>query len=133
QYRVLWIESRPLWVVAALGVSVPIVAAATALSLALEGDAFAAAAIGASLVLGDIRYRARRKIVAALWGTEALTKNQFYWRVERWLRPLWWSFHALCIFSALGSRHIRWAGVDYTVRGPQDIEVERVPPPKEKV
>ena len=125
QYRVLWFEGRTLWVLAALGTAFPLAAGLTALWLACQGNLFALAAIALSLVLGDIRYRSRRKIVAALWGNEAITQNKVYWRVERFLRPLWWSFHALCVFAALGSRRIHWAGVDYWFRGPQDIEVTR--------
>jgi Glycosyl transferase family 21 len=125
QYRVLWFEGRTLWVLAALGTAMPVAAALTALSLAWQGNFYALATIVLSLVLGDIRYRSRRKIVAALWGNEAITDNKVYWCVERFLRPLWWSFHALCVFAALGSRHIRWAGVDYCIRGQQDIEITR--------
>jgi Glycosyl transferase family 21 len=125
QYRILWFEARTLWILAALFTVFPIVAAVTALSLVVRGNFYALAAIVAVALLGDIRYKSRRKIAEALWGEEAIVKNEFYWRVERWLRPLWWSFHALCIFSALGSRHIRWAGVDYWIRGPQNVEVSR--------
>ncbi len=125
QYRILWFESRILWILAALITAFPIAAAITALSLASQGVFYALAAIAVVAVLGEVRYRCRRKIAAALWGGEAIIKNKFYWRVERWLRPLWWSFHALCVFSALGSRHIRWAGVDYWVRGPRDIVATR--------
>lgn len=125
QYRVLWFEGRTLWVLAALGTAFPIAAALTALGLACQGNFYALAALVISAVLGDVRYRSRRKIVAALWGNEAITRNKVYWCVERFLRPLWWSFHALCVFSALGSRRIHWAGVDYCFRGPHDIEVSR--------
>jgi Glycosyl transferase family 21 len=125
QYRILWFEARTIWILAALITAFPIAAAISALSLACRGNVYALAAIATVLVLGEVRYQCRRKIVAALWGGEPICQNKFYWRVERWLRPLWWSFHALCVFSALGSRHIHWAGVDYWIHGPQDIEVSR--------
>jgi hypothetical protein len=125
QYRVLRFEGRTLWVLAALGTAFPVAAAITALGLACQGNLLALAAIALSLALGDVRYRSRRKIVAALWGNEALTRNEVYWRVERFLRPLWWSFHALCVFAALGSRRIHWAGIDYWFRGPRNIDVKR--------
>jgi hypothetical protein len=125
QYAILWSHARPLWLLGALGTGFPIAAALLALRLATGGEAYAIAAIAAALVLGEVRYRCRRKIFAALWGTEAFCAQTLYWRVERWLRPLWWSFHAVCVFSSFGSRHIRWAGVDYWVRGPQDVEVTR--------
>ncbi len=127
QYRILWLYSRDLWALAALGTLFPIAAALTALSMALQGSILATVLIGVSLVLGEIRYQCRRKIVFALWGEATTAGQPTYWRVERWLRPFWWSFHAVCVFSALGSRHIRWAGIDYWVRGPQDVEVSRPP------
>jgi Glycosyl transferase family 21 len=126
QYRILWLHSPGIWALAALGTFFPIAAAIAALSMALQGSVLAIASIGVSLALGDVRYHCRRRIVTALWG-EAAAGRANYWRVERWLRPIWWSFHALCVFSAPGSRHIRWAGIDYRVRGPQDVEVSRPP------
>jgi Glycosyltransferase like family 2 len=127
QYRILWLHSRDLWALAALGTFFPIAAAIAALSMALQGSAVAIVLIGVSLVLGEVRYHCRRRIVSALWGEARAAGPPMYWRVERWLRPLWWSFHALCVFSALGSRHIRWAGIDYRVHGPQDVDVSRPP------
>ena len=127
QYRILWLYSPDLWALAALGTFFPIAAATAALSMALQGSVLAIVLIGISLVLGEICYHCRRRIVIALWGEATAAGLPMYWRVERWLRPVWWSFHALCVFSALGSRHIRWAGVDYRIRGPQDVEVSRPP------
>jgi cellulose synthase/poly-beta-1,6-N-acetylglucosamine synthase-like glycosyltransferase len=127
QYRILWLHSPDLWALAALGTLFPIAAAIAALSMALQGSVLAITLIGVSLVLGEVRYHCRRRIVIALWGEATAAGRATYWRVERWLRPLWWSFHAVCVFSALGSRHIRWAGIDYRVRGPQDVEVLRPP------
>ncbi|MGH6836153.1 MAG: glycosyltransferase [Methylocella sp.] len=127
QYRLLWLYSPDIWALGALGTFFPIAAAIAALSMALQGSVLAISLIGVSLVLGEIRYHCRRRIVVALWGEGTAAGRANYWRVERWLRPIWWSFHALCVFSALGSRHIRWAGIDYLVRGPQDVEVSRPP------
>jgi hypothetical protein len=127
QYRILWLHSSDLWVLAALGTLFPIAAAIAALSMALHGSVLAIVLIGVSLILGEVRYHCRRRIVVALWGEATAAGLPMYWRVERWLRPIWWSFHALCVFSAPGSRHIRWAGIDYRVRGRQDVEVSRPP------
>jgi hypothetical protein len=125
QYRIIWLHDRRIWALAALGTIIPIAGAGVALGMALQGSFLAIALIVASLVLGEVRYRSRRRIFAALWGESAAAGLAAYWRVERWLRPLWLSFHAVCVLSALGSRHIRWAGLDYFVRGPQDIDVSR--------
>src|SRR5262249_5782613 len=82
QYRILWFEARTLWILAALFTIFPIVAAVTALSLVVRGNFYALAAIVAVALLGDIRYKSRRKIAEALWGEEAIVKNEFYWRVQ---------------------------------------------------
>jgi Glycosyl transferase family 21 len=127
QYRLMLLHDPGIWALAALGTFLPIAAAIAALSMAVQGSVLAIVLIGVSLVLGEVRYHCRRRIVIALWGEATSAGLPMYWRVERWLRPIWWSFHALCVFSALGSRHIRWAGIDYRVRGPQDVEVSRPP------
>jgi hypothetical protein len=127
QYRIMLLHSPGMWALAAVGTIFPVAAAIAALSMALQGSAPAIALIGVSLVLGEVRYHCRRRIVSALWGEATAAGRANYWRVERWLRPIWWSFHALCVFSAPGSRHIRWAGIDYQIRGPQDVEVSRPP------
>jgi hypothetical protein len=127
QYRIIWLHSPGIWALAALGTLFPIAAAIAAMCMALQGSVLAVVLIGVSLALGEIRCRCRRRIVVALWGEATAAGLPIYWLVERWLRPIWWSFHALCVFSALGSRHIRWAGIDYQVRGPQDVEVSRPP------
>jgi glycosyltransferase involved in cell wall biosynthesis len=128
QYRILLLHDRGFWALAAVGTIFPIIAASVALSMAVQGSVFAIVLLAMSLCLGEVRYRCRRRIVIALWGEATAARLRMYWRVERWLRPIWWSFHALCVFSALGSRHIRWAGIDYRVRGPQDVEMLRPPP-----
>ena len=127
QYRIMLLHSPGMWALAAVGTLFPIAAAIAALSMALQGSALAIALIGVALVLGEVRFHCRRRIVIALWGEATDAGRANYWRVERWLRPIWWSFHALCVFSAPGSRRIRWAGIDYRVRGPQDVDVSRPP------
>ncbi len=125
QYRIVLLHDSVIWMLAALGTAFPIAAALAALNFAIQGSAIAMIAIAVTLALGEIRFRCRRKIVAALWSEEPLARGATYWLTERWLRLVWWNFHALCVFSSLGSRHIRWAGIDYWVRGPQEVEVSR--------
>ncbi|MCI0466491.1 MAG: glycosyltransferase [Beijerinckiaceae bacterium] len=125
QYRILLLHDKVIWILAALGTAFPISAALAAMYMASRGSALAMTAIAVTVVLGDIRYRCRRKIVDALWGGEPAARGKMYWLTERWLRPIWWTFHALCVFSALGSRHIHWAGIDYWVQAPQRVKVLR--------
>lgn len=125
QYQILWLHDPGLWVAALLGTIVPIAGASTAVTFALQGSAPAALLIALSVCLGELRLRSRRKIAAALFGNEAAVPSGAQWRAERWLRPVWIGFHALCVLSALGSRRLRWAGIDYIVRGPQNVDVLR--------
>jgi hypothetical protein len=125
QYRLMLMHAPSLWLLAALVTLLPIAAACLAIILAIEGQILAIAALALSVALGEFRFCCRRRIVSALWPETAAADLAYYWRVERWMRPLWWSFHAVCVLGALGSRHIRWAGVDYVVRGRQDVEVSR--------
>ncbi len=127
QYRFMLLHEPGMWALAAVGTIFPIIAASVALSMAVHGSVFAIVLIATSLCLGEVRYHCRRRIVIALWGEATAAGLPMYWRVERWLRPIWWSYHALCVFSAPGSRHIHWAGIDYRVRGRQDVEVSRPP------
>ncbi len=129
QYQIILTHEPLLWGFAVLTTGAPAVAACFATVLALQGQASGAVAIALSIVFGEIRYFCRRRIVRALWPETDDAGLALYWRVERFLRPLWWSFHLLCILAALGSRRIRWAGVDYLVRGRQDVEVLRRGPP----
>lgn len=123
QYRLILMHAPSLWLLAALITLLPIVAACLAIILALDGQMAAVAALALAVALGEFRFRCRRRIVNALWPETAAADLAVYWRVERWMRPLWWCFHAVCVFAALGSRHIRWAGVDYLVRGRQNVDV----------
>jgi cellulose synthase/poly-beta-1,6-N-acetylglucosamine synthase-like glycosyltransferase len=125
QYRLLFTHAPRLWIFAAFVVLVPAVAAPLAMVLALQGWSLAIAALALSGVLGEFRFRFRRRIVRSLWPETDPASLADYWRVERWLRPLWWCFHLICVFAAVGSRRIHWAGADYLVRGRQDVEVLR--------
>jgi hypothetical protein len=104
---------------------VPAISFAIAIALLCQGSIFALCVLALAGLLGAIRTRFREQVVAALWGRELTTELAGFWRIDRWLRPLWWGFHAICVFSAIGSRRITWAGVDYIVRSPQDIDVIR--------
>ncbi len=127
QYRLMLTHVPQLWLFAAFVMATPVAAAGAAAVLALQGHAGAIAALIFSIGLGELRYWNRRRIVRALWPETEQTDLAAYWRVERFMRPLWHGFHLVCIFAALGSRRISWAGFDYLVRGPQDVRVLRRP------
>jgi hypothetical protein len=135
QYRLVLTHDPDLWLLAALGTAVPVFSFALAIVLLCQGSLFALSVLGLSGVLGEARTRCRQQIVTALWGKELDTALSHSWITDRWLRPLWWGFHTICVFAALGSRRLSWAGIDYLIRSPQDIEVIRRPdkrPPDEQ-
>lgn len=123
QYRLMLTHAPTLWFFAAAVTLLPFLAACLAIILALQGQVAAIAALALSIGFGELRFLNRRRIVRSLWPETTGANLALYWRVERFMRPLWWSFHLICIFAALGSRRIRWAGIDYLIRGPQDVEV----------
>ena len=127
QYQLVLTHDPDLWLLAALGTAVPAISFAIAIALLFGGSIFALCVLAFAGLLGAVRTHLRRRIVTALWGREVTSGLAGFWAIDRWLRPLWWGFHAICVFSALGSRRIAWAGVDYIVRSPQDIDVIRKP------
>jgi Glycosyl transferase family 21 len=127
QYQLVLTHDPDLWLLAALGTAVPAISFAIAIALLCQGGVFALSVLALAGLLGALRTHFRQQIVTALWGRELMSGLAGFWTIDRWLRPLWWGFHAICVFSALGSRRISWAGVDYIVRSPQDIDVIRKP------
>ncbi len=127
QYQLVLTHDPDLWLLAALGTAVPAFCFVAGLVMLWHGSLFALAAFALSALLGYIRTRLRRRIVTALWGQEFASSLAGFWTLDYWMRPLWWAFHTVCVFSAIGSRRIRWAGVDYIVKSPQEIEVIRKP------
>jgi hypothetical protein len=127
QYRLVLTHDPDLWLLAALGTAVPVFSVVLAIVLLCQGSLFALSLLVLSVALGEARTRWRQQIVAALWGKELDTALSRSWMTDRWLRPLWWGFHTICVFAALGSRRLNWAGIEYLIRSPQDIEVIRRP------
>jgi hypothetical protein len=125
QYQIILTHEPVLWMLAATITLIPALSCIFAIWLLAQGSIVATVLLLAAVVLGEIRTRCRKQIVRAMWRQEGNISRARLWAVDRWLKPLWWSFHALCVFSALGSRRIHWAGVDYIVKQRQDIEVIR--------
>jgi hypothetical protein len=125
QYQLVLTHDPDLWLLAALGTAVPAISFAIAIALLCQGSVFALCLLALAGLLGAARTQFRRQIVTALWGQEVINRLARFWKVDLFLRPLWWAFHTVCVFSALGSRRITWAGVDYIIRSPQEVDVIR--------
>jgi hypothetical protein len=125
QYRIVLTHSPALWLLAAFITALPVLSLGLALVLFWQGSKFAVAVLALSVLLGEVRTRCRQRILHAMWGEQQGAALAGIWTVDRWLRPLWWGFHAICVFSALGSRRVSWAGIDYVIRSPQNVEVIR--------
>jgi hypothetical protein len=125
QYQLVLTHDPDLWLLAALGTALPAFSCAIAIALLCRGSIFALCVLALAVLLGEVRTRLRQQIVTAMWGRNLTNDLAGFWTIDRWLRPLWWAFHTICVFSALGSRRISWAGVEYVIRSPQDIDVIR--------
>lgn len=111
------------WAVGLVILTLPIMAATVAVALALQGNVVAVGALVAAVVLSQIRVTLRARIVRRLWAPEGDRLQARTRFVERWLPPLWITFHAAAAWSAAWSRRIRWAGVVYEVRGRNETRV----------
>jgi hypothetical protein len=127
QHRLLFLHFPWLWAFSALLLSIPLLSAGLAFSFALKGDAGAAAVLLLAIVSGEIRFRCRRQVAGALFGPSKAGYEALTGRVDRWMRPFWWGFHAACGLAAPFSRRIHWAGVEYHIEAPQKVRAERRP------
>ena len=123
QYRIVLLHEPLLWGFAVATLALPLACGLAAVWLALHGDPVGLGFLAGAAALGEMRFRCRRRLVAALWPETKDAELKLYWRVERFLRPVWQGFHLACALGALGSRRISWAGIDYLLRGPQDVVV----------
>jgi glycosyltransferase involved in cell wall biosynthesis len=127
QYRLLFWHFPLLWSIAAVFLLAPVLSGTFAVIRSCEGDFVAVFMIVLALACGEIRFRRRRMIAAALWGLDQAGYVGLTARIDRWLRPLWFGFHAACLVAAPWSRKISWAGIDYVLHGPQDVEIRGRP------
>lgn len=128
QYRMIFTHVPLLWAFAIFCLITPILSAGLACLLAAQGNSAAILMLVFALIAGELRFRSRRRIARALWDEDQAGPRRLASSTDRWLRPLWWAFHAACALAAPVSRKISWAGIDYLVRGPQEV---RVLPPEE--
>jgi hypothetical protein len=128
QYRLLFLHFPVVWCIAALLLVTPVASCVFAILQACAGSPIAVAMLVLALVCGEIRFRGRRRIAATLFGLEPAGFTGMTARVERWMRPLWFAFHAACLAASPWSRKISWAGIDYVLHGPRDVEIVRRSP-----
>jgi cellulose synthase/poly-beta-1,6-N-acetylglucosamine synthase-like glycosyltransferase len=125
QYRIIFTHEPLLWTFAAFCILVPIGSFFLAFWLMSQGIMGGLFILVFALACGEIRFFCRKKIALALWHDDATGVHRLPGRIDHWLRPLWWSFHALCVLSAPLSRKVHWAGKTYLIRRPQSVEILR--------
>ncbi len=113
------------WCAATALLSLPVVAGGAALVLALMGDRIALAALLAAVLLGQARASLRARIVAALFGEEGRALFARSGWADRWLAPVWITFHAAGAWSSLLTRRLLWAGTLYEFVGRNETRVIR--------
>lgn len=127
QYRLLFLHFPGLWCIAAVLLVTPVLSCSLAVALAWAGSWLARVMLVLALACGEIRFRSRRRISAALWGPELAGFTGQPALVDRWLRPLWFGFHAACLVASPWSRKISWAEIEYVLHSPQDVQIVRRP------
>lgn len=127
QYRLLFLHFPGLWCIGAVLLVTPVLSSSLAVVLAWGGSRVALVMLVLALACGEIRFRGRRRIAAALWREDQAGFLGKPAHVDRWLRPLWFGFHAACLVASPWSRKIRWAEIEYVLHDPQDVEILRRP------
>lgn len=84
-------------------------------------------AIGAIVlvILFDVlRAISRRAVVKRLFGRGTVRQMGAVFALEALATPLWMTLHWLLVVSTMFGRRIRWAGITYLMRSPQDIVIQ---------
>jgi len=99
-----------------------------ALAAALLGTAPAGVGAGAGVtILGvaalhQLRARGRERLVRLAFPPETVARLRPALRLERWGTPLVMAVHLGVMLSACAGRTVRWRGLAYRLRGPQQVE-----------
>jgi cellulose synthase/poly-beta-1,6-N-acetylglucosamine synthase-like glycosyltransferase len=122
QYVIVATHAPALWWGAFLALLIPALGLVLAVPAALGGNRLAQLTLFLSAALGEWRGHYRRRIGQRLFAAEAMPGFPAGPLVERFLRPLWWGFHLLCLVLSFRRRHVEWAGYKYAIHGPQSVE-----------
>ncbi len=125
QYRLVWIHQPRNSFIALVVLWAPPVCLALAAPSFAAGSPLAWIALLLVVVFGEVRTRLRRgpparPVAGPLRGARRAAVAR-----RGWLRPVWWTMHALSAAAAPLSRTIDCAGIRYRINGPQDVIVER--------
>ena len=69
------------------------------------------------------RGRTRGKAIRALFDEQTVQQLRPAMALDLWATPLWMAVHALCVWASAFGRRIKWAGVTYDLRRPQDVRI----------
>jgi cellulose synthase/poly-beta-1,6-N-acetylglucosamine synthase-like glycosyltransferase len=119
QYFHIRIHAIRHWVLAAVVLGLPAVAAVVALPQALAADIDVLACYGVAFALQSARWSIRRSIARRLLGRE-------FWGMAvppSWLWPVVPWTHLLIVAASAFGQVIRWAGVRYRVTAPDRVEI----------
>jgi len=129
QYIITRIYAPWIWV-RVLGVlSLYLAGWISAIAGLVTGMGWALIPIGLVCAFDALRARARRRVVEALFGEATARSMDRVFLLELLATPLWMGLHWLIVVSTMFGRRIRWAGIDYLIRGRQDVIIERRDPP----
>ncbi len=122
QYVIVAVYAPGLWWGALLALLIPASGFILAIPAAMEGQRLAQLALVLSVVLGEWRGLYRRRVGERIFAKETMPLCPASPLVDRYLRPLWWGFHLLCVLMSFRRRRVSWAGYRYLIHGPQSVE-----------
>lgn len=84
--------------------------------------AFCMLLLSVVIVSDQLRASYRAAAVREAFDRSTVGQLQRTIRLDRWATPLWMTLHALLVLRAAFGRTMRWRGIRYRLRGPQDVQ-----------
>jgi hypothetical protein len=123
QYLITRIYSPGVWLIALAGTGLYTAGFVSAVIGLITGYLAALLPILMVYVFDGIRARLRRSVVDQAFRENTAEALGSTFMLERWATPLWMGIHLLIVLSSAWGRRIRWSGIEYEMRGRQDVRI----------
>jgi hypothetical protein len=118
QYRLVRVYALKEWMLGAWILLVPCVGFWIAWARIFEGQLDGALALIFSLILQNVRLRARRAGLAKVLDSHTFARMEPVFRAGRWAGLLVHPLHTCLMIASAWGRTVQWAGTVYRFRGP---------------